>query len=65
MGDLGSPRGVARRGQWAGVPLGGDIEHAEYLFGLVLMGLGKEDFDRGGAKLVSEFVEWILHGRTL
>ena len=64
MGDLGSSRGVARRGQLA-CPWGRTIEHAEYLFGLVFMGLGKEDFDRGGAKLVSEFVEWILHGRTL
>ena len=65
MGDLGSSRGVARRGQWAGVPLGGDIEHAEYLFGLVFMGLGKEDFDRGRAKLVAAFVEWVLRGRAL
>jgi hypothetical protein len=46
-------------------PGGRAIERAENLFGAIGMGLAKEDFDRVGAQLVAEFVEWVLRGRAL
>ena len=46
-------------------PGGRAIKRAENLFGPIGMRLAKEDFDRVGAKLVAEFVEWVLHGRAL
>ena len=35
----------------------GALKHADDLFGPVGMGRAKEDFKRGGAKVVPEFVE--------
>ena len=68
MGGLGSPQGVAGRGRlvarWdPGVEL--LAKRAENLFGPIGMRLATEDFDRVGAKLVAEFVEWVLRGRAL